>query len=126
LAALVVVVAVVVEIVPLPETPTQYAWSNQKLVVQSLLTAGFQAKNWLNEIPLLVASEPQVSPDSTTSHLLQSAGWPSCVGAGGVGLEALVVVVVVVPPPSPEMPTQYAWSSQKLVVQSVLTAGFQA
>ena len=46
---------------------------------------------------------------------------PVCVGPGGVG-DALVVVEVVV---DPDIPTQYASPSQRLV-QSLPTAGFQA
>lgn len=74
--------------------------------------------------------EPQESPLATTSHLLQLAGWPVCVGAGGVGA-ALEVALAVLDDvemliPCPALWTQYAWPSQKLVVQSVETAGFHA
>ena len=84
-------------------------------------------------MPLSLAMDQQPSPSSTTSHLLQLAGWPVCVGAGAVGF---VVVgfddvvgsddVLVVASLTLDRPTQYACPSQKLVIQSLETAGFQA
>lgn len=100
---------------------------------QSLETAGFQAKNWSAEMPLSLAREPQLSLSTTTSHLLQSDGWPVCVGAGGVGaavgdgVEDLIDDgVVVTTEPLPDLPTQYACPSQKFVMQSLETAGFHS
>jgi hypothetical protein len=47
-----------------PLTPTQYAWPTQKLVAQSVLTAGFHARNWSREMPNLAATVGQVSPET--------------------------------------------------------------
>lgn len=80
---------------------------SQKFEAQSLETAGFQARNWLREILLSLTTELQVSPLATTSHLLQLAGWPVCVGAGAVGLAAEVAELVVDGLPL-TVPVQYA------------------
>lgn len=115
---------------PTLDRPTQEACSSQKLVTQFLETAGFQAKNWSTEMPLSLAMDPQLSPLTTTSHLLQSVGWPVCVGAGGVGAAVVEGLddeeVVVTPAPAPDAPTQYACPNQKLLMQFLETAGFQA
>lgn len=78
--------------------------------MQSRDTAGFQVKNWSVEMPLSLAIEPQESPLWTTSHLLQLAGWPVWVGAGGVGTldedDVVFVVDVVMGGELEETPTQ--------------------
>jgi len=55
-----------------PEVPTQYAWFFQKLVLQSVETAGFQAKNCDMVMKYLSATLAQLSPSTTVCHLTQS------------------------------------------------------
>lgn len=115
--------------------PTQYASSAQKPVEQSDETAGFHAKNWATVIPYLVATVVHVSSVCTTYQLLQSAGSPDWVAAGGVRLVAAEEADVgytddakdvVAFAPEEAMPTQYASSTQKPVEQSEETVGFHA
>jgi hypothetical protein len=93
-------------------TPTQYASPTQKFVAQSLDTAGFHCRNCACVIPYAVSTVPQSSPFLTRYQLLQFAGSPVMVGPGGL---------VTAP-----TPTQYASPTQKLVEQSLDTAGFHA
>lgn len=82
--------------------------------MQSLLTAGFHAKNWLSEMPVWLAIFVHVMPLVTRAHLLQFTGEPGMVGPGGVGLVVVAgfVVVVGVGADEPATPTQYASPSQ--------------
>lgn len=61
----------------------QYADPTQKFRVQSDDTAGFHTRNCASVMPASVATEVHVSPETTTCHLLQVAGWPVWVGPGG-------------------------------------------
>jgi hypothetical protein len=72
-----------VELVTGAPKPTQYACLTQKLVWQSLDTAGFQDRNCSWVMPKLASTVPQVSPDCTRYQLLQFAGDPVNVGPGG-------------------------------------------
>jgi hypothetical protein len=54
----------------LEEIPTQYESPIQKLVTQSELTAGFQARNCALVMPNAASTFAQVSPDTTSYHLL--------------------------------------------------------
>ena len=70
--------------------PTQYAYPAQKLVLQSLGTAGFHARNWAEVIKNWFSTELHESPDCTVYHLMQLEGCPERVGA--VGEDAVLVV----------------------------------
>jgi hypothetical protein len=65
-------------------TPTQYESPAQKFVVQSEDTAGFQVRNCATVIPNAAATVEQLSPVTTSYHLLQVLIVPVCVGLLGL------------------------------------------
>jgi hypothetical protein len=133
LMLLLVLVLVLLLIVVDPDatapTPTQYASPSQKFVEQSLDTAGFHSRNCSCVIPYAVSIVPQLSPSLTRYQLLQFGGSPVMVGPGGLvttGTDLVELLELVVDTGGPPTPTQYASPTQKLVEQSLDTAGFHA
>ena len=65
-------------------TPIQYEYFVQKLLIQSLETAGFHLMKSACDILKRVSTELHESPDLTVYHLLQFEADPGCVGPDGV------------------------------------------
>ena len=63
--------------------PTQYAFFNQKFVIQSSETSGFHLRNSACEILKSVSTVKHESPDLTVYHLLQFETVFGCVGPVG-------------------------------------------